>query len=147
MGLIYEFGGGGVEIDLSKAVEHYRKTAYKIPSSIGYIHLARALMKQGGERHHDALRYIEEAKSIQMVPEVDLAYAKYYEGGNDPDYARARHYYLRAALAGRFAGFFGYAAMSRKMDQKVRAAFVDGLRLVAGPFLFLLLGKKASKTL
>jgi hypothetical protein len=82
-----------------------------------------------------------------MVPEVDLAYAKFYESGSDPNYAKARHHYLRAALSGRFAGFFGYAAMSRKMSQKVRAVFVDGLRLVVGPFLFLLLGNQASKTL
>lgn len=146
-GMAYELGGEGIEIDLERAAANYRKAASLAPDAITFLYLARALMKQGGERHRDALRYIEEARSIRMAPEVDLAYAKYFESGSDPDYVRARNYYLRAALAGRFAGFFGYSAISRKMGQKVRAAFVDGLRLVAAPFLFLLLGKKASKTL
>lgn len=146
-GIAYELGSGGVERDLERAAANYRKAANLSPDAITFLYLARALMKQEGKRHREALRYIEEAKLIRMVPEVELAYAKYYEGGNDPDYVKARHHYLRAALSGRFAGFFGYAAMSRKMGQKVRAAFVDSLRLVLGPVLLLLLGKQASKTL
>lgn len=146
-GMAYELGGDGVERDLARAAESYRKAAYLAPDAITFLFLARALMKQGGDRHREALRYIKEANSLRITPEVHLAYAKYYEGGSDPDYAVARRYYLRAALAGRFAGFFGYSAMSRKMGQNIRAILVDGLRLVAGPLLFLLLGKKASETL
>lgn len=146
-GMAYELGGNGVERDLERAAANYRKAASLAPDAITFLYLARALMKQGGDQHRDALRYIDEAKSIRMVPEVDLAYAKYYEDGSTPDYVKAQHHYLRAALAGRFAGFFGYAAISRKMGQNVRATFVDGLWLVVGPILFLLLGKQASKTL
>ncbi|MBB3275433.1 MULTISPECIES: hypothetical protein [unclassified Pseudoxanthomonas] len=146
-GIAYELGGDDVESDLERAAANYRKAASMVPDAITFLYLARALMKQGGERHREALRYIDEAKSLRMVPEVNLAYAKYYESSDKPNYAKARHYYLHAALAGRFAGFFGYASMSRKMDQKARAILVDGLRLALGPFLFLLLGKQASKTL
>jgi TPR repeat protein len=146
-GLVYELGGDGVDKDLERAAASYRKAASLAPDAITFLYLARALMKQGGERRREALRYIDEARVLRMAPEVNLAYATYYESGSDSDYIKARDYYLRAALAGRFAGFFGYAAMSRKMGQNVRATVVDCLRLVAGPFLFLLLGKKASKTL
>lgn len=146
-GMAYELGGDGVEQDLERAAADYRKAATLAPDAIPYLYLARTLMKQGGERHRTALRYIKEAESIRKTPEVDLAYAKYFESGQDPDLVKARHYYTRAALAGRFAGFFGYAQVSRRMGQGVRAACVDCLRLVVGPFLFLLLGREASKTL
>jgi len=146
-GIAYELGGDGVERDLERAASNYRKASSLAPDAITFLYLARALMKQGGDRHREALRYIDEARGLRMMPEVNLAYAMYCEGGANPNYIKARDYYLRAALAGRFAGFFGYSAMSRKMGQNIRATLVDGLRLVTGPFLFLLLGKQASKTL
>lgn len=144
-GMAYELGGGGVEVDLERAAANYRKAASLAPEAITFLYLARVLMKQGCGQHREALRYIDEAKSVRMVPEVSLAYAKYYEGGNDPDYVKAGRHYLRAALAGRFAGFFGYAATSRMMGHHIRAVLADCLRLALGPFLFLVLGKKASK--
>ncbi|NIJ70316.1 hypothetical protein [Xanthomonas sp. 60] len=145
--MAYELGGQGIERDLERAASNYRKAAYLVPDAITFLYLARVLMKQGGEQHRNALRYIDEAKVLRMVPEVNLAYARYYEGGDDPDYVKAQHYYLRAALAGRFAGFFGYSAASRQMGQHVRACVVVGLLIIAFPFLLLLLGKKARRTL
>ena len=145
MGLIYEFGGDGIEADLSRAIEHYRMMAYAIPSPIGYIHLARALMKQGKESYPAALRYLQEADREGSTPELNLAYATYYETAPAPNYEAARQHYLKAALRGRFLGFFGYAAMSRRLGQRFRAFLVDCTRIALGPFLFLLLGKTARK--
>ena len=145
MGLIHEFGGDGIEVDLSKAVDHYRMTAYAIPSPIGYIHLARALMKKGKESYPEALRYLKEADREGATPELNLAYAKYYEPASVPDYATAQQHYLKAALRGRFMGFFGYATMSRRLGQHFRALLVDCTRTALGPFIFLLLGKTARK--
>ncbi len=145
MGLIYEFGGDGIEVDLSRAIEHYRMMAYAISSPIGCIHLARALMKQGKESYPTALRYLQEADRDGSTPELNLAYAKYYETAPAPNYEAARQYYLKAALRGRFMGFFGYAAMSRRLGQWFRAFLVDCTRIALGPFLFLFLGKATRK--
>lgn len=145
LGLIYEFGGDEIRADLSNAIGHYRMIAYAVPSSIGYIHLARVLMKQGEKSYPAALRYLREAEREEPTPELSLAYAKYYETAPAHDYKAARQHYLKAALRGRFMGFFGYAAMSRRLGQRFRAFLVDCIRIVLGPFLFLLLGKTARK--
>ena len=146
-GIAFEYGGDGVDINLDRAIDSYRQAAYLMPDSITFLYLARAHMKKGGEHHKSALRYIEEAEVARKSPMVDVAYARYYEELPTPDYVKAGSYYLRAAMSGRFAGFFGYSSVSRKLGRKFRALFVDCVRITLGPFLFLILGKKASETL
>lgn len=145
MGLIYEFGGDGINFDLSRAIEHYRMLVHAISSPIGYIHLARTLMKQGKESYPMALKYLQEANKYGSTPELDLAYANYYETAPTPNYEAAKQHYLKAALRGRFMGFFGYAAMSRKSGKWFTAFLADCTRIMLGPFLFMLLGKTAKK--
>mgnify|MGYP000865294768 CR=1 FL=1 len=145
-GMAYEIGSEELDVDLERAAASYRKAVSLAPDTITYLFLARALMKMGGDQRLGALRYIQEAEAIRMEPEVSLAYARYYECARQ-DYRMARRHYRDAALAGRFPGFFGYAAMSRKLKQPGIALAVDALRILLGPVLFLLLGTRASKGL
>lgn len=77
-GMAFELDGKDVERDFVRAEKNYRKAATFTPDAITFLYLARVIMKQGEERHPDALRYIEEAASIRMDPEVSLAYVMYY---------------------------------------------------------------------
>ncbi len=142
-GLIYEFGGDGVSIDLVKAIESYRAASNRIHNSdsIPFLHLARALMKQGPESYPPAFKYMQQASAARHTPEVDLAFASYYELTENLD--AARKHYMKAMFNGRFAGFFGLSSVLRKSGNNFQAVFVDSCRILLGPFLFLLLGKKA----
>ncbi|WP_147455593.1 hypothetical protein [Solilutibacter pythonis] len=143
-GLIFEFGGEGVQVDLAKAVENYRAASYLIGGLglIPFLYLARALMKQGVGSYPEAFKYIREASGVRHSPEVDLAFAEYYEVAESKP-ALAKKYYLRAAAKGRFAGFFGLASVLRKEGHKVQALMVDVVRIFLGPILFILLGRAA----
>lgn len=147
-GLIYEYGGEGVEIDLVKAIANYRVVAMLILGSdpIPYLYLARALMKQGPQEYSEAFKYIQEADAVHHTPEVDLAFAYFYETAPVLNIYTARKYYLKAALSGRFAGFFGCAATLRKTNNKFIALIVDCVRVLLGPLLFLVFGKAARRS-
>lgn len=145
-GLAYEYGGSDLEIDLDRAIDCCRKASTIEPDSITFLHLARALMKTTDDRRRKALKYIEEAKSIRMEPEINIAYARYYEEGEEQDCLKSREYYRRAAFSRLHAGFFGYAKISRVMGHNFRADIVDFLRVLLIPFLFLMAGKKAARS-
>lgn len=142
-GLIYEFGGNGISIDLVKAVENYRRASSLIHNSevTPFLYLARASIKQGIDEYPSALKYVREASSISHTPEVDLAFASYYEHIGDLEAAQT--YYKSAALRGRFAGFFGISGLLRRRGKTLEAAIVDFCRILIGPLLFLLLGRAA----
>lgn len=144
-GMAHELGDDKVPLDLRRAVECYRQAAYLDPSQTTYIFLSRALMKQGQEGYPAAISYLKEASELGNTPELLLAYAKYYETAPTKNFTLAQNCYLRAALVGRFAGFFGYAATSRMLGQHLRAFVADCTRILFGPFLFLFLGRTASK--
>jgi len=143
-GLIFEFGGDGVTIDLVKAIENYRIASNLIQNSdpIPFLYLARALMKQGPKSYLSALNYIKQASAVRHAPEVDLAFGSYYEVA-EISLDVAKKYYIKAALNGRFAGFFGLSSVLRKNGKSSQAIIVDAARILLGPFLFILLGKKA----
>lgn len=143
-GLIYEHGGEGLPADLDRAMQHYRQASLVLRDQTTFCDMARATMKKGPAYFEEGLKYLQEARSIQDGPEVDLGFAEYYKSRPEPDYPLARRYFARAARAGRFMGFFGYAEVSRRMGQNARALMVDALRLVLGPFIALLIGSKAT---
>lgn len=147
-GLIYEYGGKGVEVDLMKAIANYKMVATLILGSdpTPYLYLARALMKQGPQEYSAAFKYIQEADAVRHTPEVDLAFAYFYETAPALNLYAARKYYLKAALSGRFAGFFGCAATLRKTNNKFFALAVDCARVLLGPLLFLVFGKAARRS-
>lgn len=143
-GLIYEYGGDEVPVDLERAMQHYRRVALVVRDATTYCDMARATLKQGPSHSGQALKYLQEARSLQDSPEVDLGFAEYFKSRPDPDYPRSRGFFLRAALHGRFMGFFGYAEVSRIMGQNGRALAADCVRLLLGPFIALLIGSKAT---
>lgn len=143
-GAVFEFGGNGVNRDIKKSIASYRKAAYIVPHSRTYLSLARALMHSDQENASDAFRFIVEAEKLAIGADVYLAYARYYESQMVDDLTSASKYYFKAALRGRFTGFFGYSRCARKTGKKVRAGLMDVARVSLGPIIFLLLGRKAS---
>lgn len=143
VGLIYEEGGNDLVQDLDRATYHYHHASALSPDPIPFSYLARATMKRGPSGYTLAYKYLVEARKLGEPSEVLLGFATYYRTKPDKDLTSAKRYYLRAALQGRFAGFFGYSSVSRELGQKVRALLMDCLRLVVGPFLALLIGRAA----
>ncbi|MGH8050612.1 MAG: hypothetical protein ACREPB_08150 [Arenimonas sp.] len=144
VGLIYETGGFDFTPDIETAVYHYRLAAAITPDPISFCYLARALMKRNEADYLSAYKYLNFAKEIKETPQVMLGFAQYYRTRpKNSDLASAKKYYLRAALHGRFDGFFGYASVCRELKQNFRALFVDCARLLTGPFIALLIGSDA----
>jgi len=129
-GMIFEEGGPDLCVDLDKALDSYRRASLIAPNSITFTSLARVSLKR--RAYAESLRFLQIAADHELTPEVLLGFA-----------SKAKSYYLRAALKGRFSGFFGYSRMSRKMGQPVRAALVDALRIIAGPLIALAIGARA----
>ena len=146
-GLIYEYGGEGVQVDLPLAINHYRMASHLIGNSdpAPFLYLGRAFLKQGAESSASALKSIDQARSIRHTPEVDLAFAAYYEATNFKSTV-VKKYYAKAALKGRFAGFFGLASVLRREGKHLTAMLVDVVRVLVGPILFIALGRSARKS-
>ena len=142
-GLAYE-QGGDIEPDFDKAVFNYRKALCEFEDSVVYSYLARVMMKK--KDFEQARRFLGEAEKIRPTAEVILGFANYYARKPVPDYLRARRFYVKAALHGRFAGFFGYSRMARLSGQEFRAFCMDCLRILVGPIVAILIGSKAQMT-
>lgn len=144
IGIIYEFGTYTSKIDAPSAVTYYRRSAFATRCPVSYRYLARALLKCGESSYGEAHRCLIEAQRLGPSPEVDLGFAWYHETAPVQDLRAAGNYYMRAAMRGRFMGFFGYARVARKRGQRFRALIVDIVRIASGVFLFILLGRKAT---
>lgn len=142
-GIAFENGDDKLSVDLRKATDDYRQLVMIAPTAVSYQYLARALMKQGHENYPAAIRHLEEARSIEKIAEIDLGFAEYFLTKECPDYNKARDYFLRAALKGRFMGFFGYSKTSRLLNQPLRALSADCLRIIFGPLIALIIGGQA----
>lgn len=147
-GFVYEDGGHDLPADLDKAIDDYRQVAAMVPSPPPFCCIARASMKKNHRQGYaDGLAYLQRAASMGVTAEVLLGFAHYHRTHPDtPDLRAAQGYYLRAAKHGRFAGFFGYSSMARQLGQPVRALAMDTLRILSGPFLALLLGRRTQET-
>jgi TPR repeat protein len=143
LGLVYENGGEGVEVNLEKAISHYRHVNNIARDSLSYCYLARAYIKKGGKDYSAAERYLEEAMRISRIPEVYLGFALYYENGPSRDIKKAKKSYLCAAAMGRFQGFFGYSSVCRAEHQTIRALLADIARIVLGPIIAIFVGRGA----
>jgi len=144
--LILEYDVEGSGFDLSGAVDCYRMASHLAHNADEFylLCIARVMMKQEPKTRTAALAYIQRASTAKHTPEVDLAYARYFEV--ESALSSAKRFYLKAAVKGRVAGFFGLASVLRMEGRNLEAAIVDGMRLLAGPFLFALLGKKARRS-
>ena len=139
----YESMGDENSDFLTQAVQDYRRLAVLAPHHVTYQNLARSLMRLGHESYPAALGFLDAARNLKETPEILLGFAEFYRTKHEPEYALAKKYYRMAAVRGRFQGFFGYAEVSRILGQNYRSLTADCLRLVVGPFLWLLLGSKA----
>lgn len=146
-GWIYEDGGPGLDVDLNRAFNNFLQVTLIAPDSVSYANLARVSMKMGGERGFaDGFKYLNLAADRECTPEVLLGYATYYREKPSPDLQKARDFYLRAALRGRFAGFFGFSRVSRELHQHVVALGADAVRIVLAPLLAVLIGSRTRNT-
>lgn len=144
-GLIHEFGGRDVEPDLSKALRCYRMVAALAPEvTLPCLYIARVLMKTEGTDPASVRRWLNEASRIRHDADVDLAFAAFYEEGTQVDLDRAIACFRRAALSGRYAGFFGISRILRKRGKRVSALAVDCLRILIAPFLLMLFGRRVT---
>ena len=143
-GVILEFGGPDVPIDLERAISHYRCASHlnRNRDPLTLLYLARTHMKLGPSRHPQALRYIREACTVGRIPEVELAFAKYYEVA-EPNMDLAKRYLVRGAMRGSLAGAFALARVLRQTGCAGQAWVVDLLRLLATPFVLLVIGRKS----
>jgi hypothetical protein len=127
----------GLPLDLEKAIWHFHRLAYAVPSALAFLSLARASMRKAD--YVAALKYLKIAQDYGEVPEIWLGYAQYHRAAPNGDLKVAQKNYLKAALAGNFQGFFGYAEVSRMLGQPFRAIAMDSARLILGPLIFLAL--------
>lgn len=112
------------------------------PSPQAHLFLARAHLKSGPARHAQALRYIREASTVRRIPEVELAFARYYEVA-EPNVDLAKRYLVRGALRGSIAGAFALARVLRQTGCAGQARVVDVLRMLATPFVLLVIGRRS----
>jgi len=143
-GYAFEQGGTDLAVDLEKTMQSFRQVAVSAPHALTFCNLARVSMrKAGGDGHAEALRHLKEAAALGITPEVLLGFAQYHRTKPNPDLEIAKGYYLKAALRGRFAGFFGFAEVARERGESIRARVADVLRIVLGPVLAIVLGRRA----
>lgn len=143
-GSVYEGGGKDLQPDLEKAMYNFRQAALIAPDAITFCNLARTSMKRDGDiGYSDALKYLKHAADFAMTAEVILGFAHYHRMKPDKDMKCAKRFYLRAAVRGRFRGFFGYSEVARELGQNNRARAVDCIRVVLGPVIALLIGSRA----
>jgi hypothetical protein len=144
-GIAFELGGMGVAPDYISALKSYRMASVISPDYVPFLYMARVNMRRGKDGYSEAYKNLMEARSIGVTPELNLAFGHYFESKEGPELIEAKKHYLRAAMQGRFQGFFGYARVSRALHHRLRAAIADVSRIAMSPLLLLLLGRKASK--
>lgn len=140
-GMVFEDGGLDVEVDLDKSLDSYRRASLIAPNAISFMHLARISLKR--REFPQALRFLEISADYEVTPEILLGCAQWFEESDSQDLRRAKSYYVKAALRGRFAGFFGYSRVARAAGEPLRALAMDVARILCGPLIALAIGTRA----
>jgi len=140
-GMVFEDGGQDVSVDLDRSIDSYRRASLIAPNAFTFLHLARVTLKR--KEFSQSLRFLEISAGYEETPEILLGFAQWFEESNPPDYGVAKSYYAKAALRGRFAGFFGYSRVARAAAQPLRALAVDIARILSGPLIALAIGTRA----
>lgn len=147
-GMAFEIGGGGLDTDLARAEMCFRRTTTLSEDCYPLLHLVRVLLKQGEPKRNQVLRYIDQARLIEQVPEVHLAYGMYYEAsGAELERRQALKHYRRAIFAGRYRGYYGCARVYEKEGKPLIAASFYLMRLFFGPLHYLIHGRRAGSDL
>lgn len=140
-GMVFEEGGVDVEVDLDRSLDSYRRASLIAPNAITFLHLARVCLRR--KDFPQALRFLEMSAGYDVTPEILLGFAQWFEESDPGDSRKSKSFYLKAALRGRFSGFFGYSRVARAAGQPWRALAMDVARIVCGPFIALAIGKRA----
>lgn len=141
MGYVYEQGGADMEPDFDKSLDCFRRASLLAPHGITFLDLARISLKR--KDFPAALRFLHVSAGYEIMPETLLGYGQYFEEVLPPDAEKAKSHFLRAALRGRFAGFFGYSRVARASGQHGRAFLMDCARILSGPIIALAIGVRA----
>lgn len=140
-GMVFEDGGLDVTADLDKSLDSYRRASLIAPNAVSFLHMARVSLRR--KEFSQALRYLEISAGYEVTPEILLGFAQWFEESDPVDSRMAKSYYVKAALRGRFAGFFGYSRVARAAGQPLRALAMDVVRILCGPLLALAIGTRA----
>jgi TPR repeat protein len=140
-GFVYEDGGAEVAVDLDRSLDSFRRASLLAPNAFTFLHMARVCLKRRDPAQ--ALRFLEISAEYEILPETLLGFAQWHEESDPMDLSLAKSYYVKAALKGRFAGFFGYSRVARVAGQPCRALWMDVLRIVCGPLIALAIGARA----
>lgn len=140
-GMVFEDGGDGIDIDLEKSLESYRRASLIAPGAITFLSMARVSIGLGD--FAGAYKFLQLSESYEVSPELLLGFAYYFEQVSPVNTEKAMDFYFRAAMKGRFAGFFGYSRVARTSGKNSKALLMDCLRLLTGPFIALAIGKRA----
>lgn len=140
-GMIHEEGGDGVPVDLEKSMDSYRRVSLIAPGAIPFLNLARVSLKR--KSFVEAFRFLNASASFEVSPETLLGYGHYFEECDSKEPEKAKEYFFKAAMRGRFAGFFGYARVARASGQHLRALLMDCTRIASGPLIALAIGSRA----
>jgi hypothetical protein len=140
-GMVFEDGGQDVAVDLDRSIDSYRRASLIAPNAVTFLYLARVTLKR--KEFPQSLRFLEISAGYEETPEILLGFAQWFEESDPPDYGMAKSYYAKAALSGRFAGFFGYSRVARAAGQPLRALAVDIARILSGPLIALAIGTRA----
>jgi hypothetical protein len=145
-GLIFEFGGDGVSVDLVRSLASYRAASILVRDEdvVPFLYMARVLRKQGPDYYPAAFNCVRQAAQVRHTPDVDIAYGWLHATSPVPNLDAAKKHFKAAALRGRFGGFFGYSSVLQQSGKRFQAALVDCLRILLGPLIFIAIGKKAS---
>lgn len=145
-GIIFESRNKDIEKDLRKAEQSYR-TASQISSHKSItpiIFLSRIMMKM--KNKNGMIEQLRKIEGLSNSADIDIAIANYHATFSK-EISEEKKYFLRAALKGRFVGFFGLSNALRKEGKNIKATLLDALRIIIGPFIALFLGKRASKSI
>ncbi|WP_125361619.1 hypothetical protein [Stenotrophomonas sp. 278] len=140
-GMAFEDGGVDLDPDFDRSLDSYRRASLIAPNAVSFIHLARISLKR--KDYPSALRFLNISAEYEETPEVLLGFGHYFEDHLPKEASNAKSYFMKAALRGRFDGFFGYSRVARKLGQTFRAFLMDCCRVVSGPFIALAIGVRA----
>jgi TPR repeat protein len=143
-GFALEQGGDSLPQDLDRALSYFMRAAVAVPHIEADLNIARVLIKRGNDADvQRARKYLDDASRDGKSARINLGYAELYRTHKLRNVELELAHLSKAALRGRFAGFFGLARSLRREDRPVLALIVDTARVIVGPAIGLLLRAKA----
>lgn len=141
---ILEFGDGGVEKDIGKAIHWYRKAVEIANDGHGCVGLARIYFygKTGNPDYRKALGYLLEIEKNNL-PLANLMLGRIYQSdkqGLEPDFNKAKEYYEKSAQTGNV-----YAIKELGVLEVRRKHYITGVILwLKGFFMAITIGARDS---